>query len=138
MNRLDNGNRKFIFAQTMKEIFRRYLLSGSNVINGYDAKTKTRSLLFDRKLSLSDLSNGNHIKEFEKTKKNKPNTFIVLKAGLAMLKLFGVNDKHNKIDGLGGNLKYFKTAQSPAESTDRNKENLTKQSIEMLCFKKYL
>ena len=51
------------------------------------------------------------------------------------MKLFGVNDKRNKIDGLGGNLKYFKTAFVSAESTDRNKEKLTKQSIEMLCLK---
>ncbi len=40
-----------------------------------------------------------------------------------------------KVDGLGGNLKYFKTTFVPAKSTDRNKEKLTKQSVEMLCLK---
>ncbi len=35
----------------------------------------------------------------------------------------------------GGNLKYFKTTFVPAKSTDRNKEKLTKQSVEMLCLK---
>ncbi|MBL7023554.1 MAG: hypothetical protein ISR90_05835, partial [Candidatus Marinimicrobia bacterium] len=40
-----------------------------------------------------------------------------------------------EIDCLGGNLKYFKTSFVPAKSTDRNKEKLTKQSVEMLCLK---
>ncbi len=37
--------------------------------------------------------------------------------------------------GLGGNLKYYKTAFVPAAPTDKNKELLTKQSIEMLALK---
>ena len=41
----------------------------------------------------------------------------------------------DSIEGLCGNLKYFKTAFVPAKSTDRNKEKLTKQSVEMLCLK---
>ena len=45
------------------------------------------------------------------------------------------NKKGKEIDGLGGNLKYFKTTFVPAKSTDRNKEKLTKQSVEMLCLK---
>lgn len=45
------------------------------------------------------------------------------------------NKKGKSFDGLGGNLKYFKTTFVPAKSTDRNKEKLTKQSVEMLCLK---
>ena len=45
------------------------------------------------------------------------------------------NKKRKSIEGLNGNLKYFKTAFIPAKSTDRNKEKLTKQSVEMLCLK---
>lgn len=40
-----------------------------------------------------------------------------------------------KVKGLGGNLKYFKSDFVPAQPTDRNKEKLTKQSVEMLCLK---
>jgi adenine-specific DNA-methyltransferase len=34
-----------------------------------------------------------------------------------------------------GNLKYYKTAFVSAQPTDRNKEKLTKQSVEMLCLR---
>lgn len=40
-----------------------------------------------------------------------------------------------QIVSYGGNLKYFKTAFVPAKTTDRNKEKLTTQSVEMLCLK---
>jgi adenine-specific DNA-methyltransferase len=42
------------------------------------------------------------------------------------------------VDGLGGNLKYYKTGfvpATPANPTDRGKEQLTRQSIEMLTLK---
>jgi adenine-specific DNA-methyltransferase len=46
------------------------------------------------------------------------------------------NSKNEKIDGLGGNLKYF-TAYDfvEAKETDRNKRKLVNQSTEMLCIK---
>ena len=40
-----------------------------------------------------------------------------------------------KIEGLGGNLKYFRTAFVGAGSTDKDKKALTKQAIEMLCLR---
>jgi len=40
-----------------------------------------------------------------------------------------------KIKGLGGNLKYFKTDFVDAEPTDKNKKKLTEQAIEMLCIR---
>jgi adenine-specific DNA-methyltransferase len=40
-----------------------------------------------------------------------------------------------KIEGLGGTLKYFKTSFVPSVSTDKNKELLTKESVEMLCLR---
>ena len=45
------------------------------------------------------------------------------------------NTKGEDIAGLGGNLKYYKTEFVPAAPTDKNKELLTKQSIEMLTLK---
>jgi len=45
------------------------------------------------------------------------------------------NLKGEKVEGLGGNLKYFKTDFVDAEPTDRNKIKLTEQSTEMLCVK---
>ena len=46
---------------------------------------------------------------------------------------YKINDK-DKL-GLGGNLRYYQTAFVPAAQTDKNKELLTKQSIEMLTLK---
>lgn len=46
----------------------------------------------------------------------------------------GVVDK-KKYDGMGGNLKYFKTAFVPADPTDKNKTALTKKATDMLCVK---
>ena len=45
------------------------------------------------------------------------------------------NLKGQKVKGLGGNLKYFKTDFVEAEPTDKNKIKLTQQSTEMLCIK---
>lgn len=45
------------------------------------------------------------------------------------------NSKNEKVEGLGSNLKYFKTDFVPASPTDTNKEKLTKRSVEMLCLR---
>lgn len=45
------------------------------------------------------------------------------------------NLKGENIEGLEGNLKYFKTDFVDAEPTDKNKIKLTKQATEMLCIK---
>jgi len=42
---------------------------------------------------------------------------------------------NESVIGLGGNLKYFKTAFVPAEPTDKNKTALTRKATEMLCVK---
>jgi adenine-specific DNA-methyltransferase len=45
------------------------------------------------------------------------------------------NSKGEKEEGLGGNLKYFKTDFVDAEPTDKNKKKLTGQATEMLCIR---
>ena len=45
------------------------------------------------------------------------------------------NSKGEKVEGLGGNLKYFRTDFVDAQPTDRNKVKLTKQATEMLCIR---
>ena len=46
-----------------------------------------------------------------------------------------IDSKKQKIEGLGGNLKYFKTDFVDAEPTDKNKKKLTEQATEMLCIR---
>lgn len=43
------------------------------------------------------------------------------------------NLKKGKIDGLGGNLKYYTTDFVEAEPTDKNKRKLVKESTDMIC-----
>ena len=43
------------------------------------------------------------------------------------------NQKGEKVEGLGGNLKYYKTDFVEAEPTDKNKRKLVKESTDMLC-----
>lgn len=45
------------------------------------------------------------------------------------------NNKGIKVEGLGGNLRYFKTTFVPGEKTDSNKKLITERSVEMLCLK---
>lgn len=45
------------------------------------------------------------------------------------------NAKGEKVEGLGGNLKYFKTDFVDGEATDKNKKKLTNEATEMLCMK---
>ncbi|MBE3088947.1 MAG: site-specific DNA-methyltransferase [Actinobacteria bacterium] len=45
------------------------------------------------------------------------------------------NLKGEWVEGLGGNLKYFKTDFVDAEPTDKNKRKLTDQVTEMICIK---
>ena len=45
------------------------------------------------------------------------------------------NPKGQKVEGLGGNLKYFRTFFVDSEPTDRNKKIMVEQSTEMLCLK---
>ena len=45
------------------------------------------------------------------------------------------NSKGEKVAGLGGNLKYFKTDFVGSDSTDKNKRDLVNKSTEMICIK---
>ncbi|MEK0337288.1 MAG: site-specific DNA-methyltransferase, partial [Nitrosopumilus sp.] len=140
MNRLDDGNRKFILCTNNEGNICEEICYPrvTNVINGYNAKAKTRTLLFDKKLSLRELSQTQtFLKEIEEIKTEQEKYFDRFESEFEdnTIKLFGVKNKNNDIAGLGGNLKYYKTAFVPAQPTDRNKEKLTKQSVEMLCLK---
>ncbi len=45
------------------------------------------------------------------------------------------DSKGQKVEGLGGNLKYFRTDFVDADPTDKNKKKLTEMATEMLCLK---
>jgi adenine-specific DNA-methyltransferase len=45
------------------------------------------------------------------------------------------NGNGSNIVGFGGNLQYYRTSFVASEPTDRNKELLTKEAVEMLCLR---
>jgi adenine-specific DNA-methyltransferase len=45
------------------------------------------------------------------------------------------HDSYADITGIPSNLKYYRTAFVAAEPTDKNKERLTKEAVEMLCLR---
>jgi len=45
------------------------------------------------------------------------------------------DSKGEKVDGLGGNLKYYRPEFVDADPTDKNKKKLTEKATEMLCLK---
>jgi|TARA_B100000315_G_scaffold215376_1_gene214626 adenine-specific DNA-methyltransferase len=140
MNDNDGGNRQFIMAtnnennicedSTYPRIQR--------VIEGYEFEGKEKELLFEEKLNLTKLRKADEINtDYLIARENNKDVYDELKGEFKenTLKLFGVKKYDGFKDGLGGNLKYFKTTFVPAKTTDRNKEKLTKQSLEMLCLK---
>ena len=77
---------------------------------------------------------GKTLEELKKENKGKYDSFEV-KFEQDSLKLFGVKKITEKKEGLGGNLKYFKTSFLSSGSTDKDKINLTHKAVDMLCLR---
>lgn len=140
LNKQDNGNRRFIICTNNENNIAEEVTYPriKNVIMGYKYKGTERTILFEKKISEKILfeadnilesvekikiENGSKYKKFEfKTEDNK-------------IRLYGINIFDGYKEGIKGNLKYFKTTFVPASSTDKNKTNLTKKAIEMICIK---
>lgn len=140
VNDEDDGNRQFIMAtnnennicqdSTYPRIER--------VINGYKYKGRERELIFEEKITLSKLNRIDEIiSNYSNLKDSEKNSYDEIKGEFKenTLRLFGLKKIDGFKDGLGGNLKYYKTSFVPNLLTDRNKEKLTRQSIEMICLK---
>jgi len=97
---------------------RKFILCTNNEVNGIEKDL--------RKKGLSE-------KEIEKYGICQKVTYPRLEK---VIKGYKKNSNNEKVAGLGGNLKYFKTDfVNYKESTDRNKIKLTKEAVEMLCVK---
>lgn len=106
------------------------------VIKGYKFNGVNRDILLERKITMDILNNADEfIEEIEQTKNKQgyPKYQLELKEGV--VKLYGVDNKNGVVEGLSGNLKYYKTNFVGSEPTHRNKKLLTEKSIEMLCIR---
>jgi len=108
------------------------------VIQGYEYQGKDKTLLFERKLTLNQLRKANEIyAEYQQAREENRGHYDELKGEFTdnTIRLWGFTVIDGLKDGLGGNLKFYRTAFVPAEPTDENKETLTYRSVEMLCLR---
>lgn len=141
LNSEDNGNRKFILCTNDENNICTEVTYPriKNIIKGYKFKGKDKNVLFERKISWTDIKNTEqilehvdkvieeNIDEYDKiTKEFKDN----------ILKIIGIKDIVSNKEGLKGNLQYFKTDLiKKAKNRDQVKINLTQKCTEMLCVK---
>ncbi|MGO9613843.1 MAG: site-specific DNA-methyltransferase [Dissulfurispiraceae bacterium] len=140
LNKEDSGTRQFIVVtnnenQICEQICYPRL---SRVIQGHEFQGTERELLFENEISLSDLKNTYEIlATVDHAKVKNQNAFDEFKTEFEnnTLRLWGIRKNSGWKEGLGGNLKYYRTSFVPQEPTDRNKDLLTKEATEMLCLR---
>jgi adenine-specific DNA-methyltransferase len=107
-----------------------------NVIKGYKYTGSDSRILFEKSISLSDFKKSEKIfEELEKIKKHNEKRFddFEVKITDGILKLVGKSNTSGFQEGLGGNLRFFKTEFVDKIKTDRDKRNFVLKATEMLC-----
>lgn len=113
------------------------------VIEGYKYSGKYKKLIFEKKINKSDLT-PKKIEKFLATINDiKSSTALNVKTidefKNNTYKIFEVNDSVEQIDGLGGNLQYYKTDLIPVEKIDKindsQRAELTSKAGEMIAIK---
>jgi adenine-specific DNA-methyltransferase len=161
LNKDDNGSRKFIVCTNNEigpKLLKQLQESGKTpqeieeqgicrkvcyprikrVIEGYTYSGDTSTLLLEIKINLSSLRRIDEIfEEIENVKLNNSQKYDKFRVELdeCSLRLQGISTSKGTVEGLGGNLKYFKTDFVDAEPTDVNKKKMVDKSTEMLCLK---
>lgn len=140
LNKEDGGNRTFILCTNNEsEIAEKACLPRlKNVINGYKYSGEDKTVIFEKKLTVTLLEDIDFLLEdLERLREEKRNIYdkTEIKIEDNSIRLYGIKKTDGKKEPLGGNLKYFRTAFVPAEPTDKNKVMLTQKAIEMLCIK---
>ena len=140
MNKEDGGNRQFILCTNNENSICNEVTYPrvKNVIKGYKFQGTDKNILFKEKINLKlfkdrcDFLNKieqyktKHKKEYDSFKTEIDNEF----------KLIGIKKIEDKKQGLGGNLRYFKTDFIDYSCiTDGLKMKITKNATELLCIK---
>ncbi|MCP4365155.1 MAG: site-specific DNA-methyltransferase [Planctomycetes bacterium] len=141
MNKLDDGNRTFILCTNNENnicteaCYPRI----KNVIRGYKCSGKTKELLFEKKATVSVIRKCEKLKtEIELIYKNNISKFDELEPEVAdnYVRIYGIKETKGRKEGLGGNLKYFRTSfVKRTISKDSLKIRITRECTEMLCLR---
>lgn len=122
-NNIDNGNRHFILCTNNENgiceniTYQRI----KKIIQGYSYTGKKEDVLFEKKLTLSDLSKMDKIlANVENIKADKEADYkkVLVSYKDGILKLTGEWDTTEGVEGIPANLKYYKTEFIPKKSDD--------------------
>jgi len=123
LNKKDGGTRKFILCTNNENgIAEEVCLPRlTKIIKGYTFSGKIREILLERKLTFKMLQDFdlilNHITQV-KEESEKYFDKIEVKIEDNHIRVYGIKKSNETIEGLGGNLKYYKTSFVPADPTD--------------------
>jgi adenine-specific DNA-methyltransferase len=144
LNKEDGGKRKCILCTNNENNICEKITYPriKNVIEGYKFKGKNNTLLFEKKVTLSDLNKFDTIyEEFKDSIEENRENYDEIKREFKdnTLKIIGIKNITDKKEGLGGNLRYYKTDFVETEdldhATDQDKINLTYKTGEMIAIK---
>ncbi|WP_194190335.1 site-specific DNA-methyltransferase [Clostridium chrysemydis] len=140
MNRQDNGNRTFILCtNNQNEICEKITYERmKKVIDGYEFKGKKEIILFEKAITLKDLSKMDKIlgdvAELEEQVKDSYDK-VVKEFKNGVLKVIGRDTIKDKVKGIPANLMYYKTDYVLKHSSDEEhnfREELLKHIAEMV------
>jgi len=140
LNKQDDGNRKFILCTNNENNIAEEVTYPriKNVIDGYEYTGKNKVVLFEMNITEKALREIDlALEDMDKTKEDNQESYdkIEVKIEDNHIRLYGITNTDEQMEGLGGNLKYFCTSFVPAYSTDKNKIELTKRATDMLCIR---
>ncbi len=113
-----------------------------SAINGYVSNNGSKTIIFEEKLSVGTLlkkeKNEQLIQKIDAVIKAKSSSYNTIKTVVEedSIRLYGLNDKQEKVKGLGGNLIYLKTSFIKKYSnTDDLSSSLMPYVYDLLCLK---
>lgn len=139
LNKDDGGNRRFILCTNNEGNIATEICYPriKKVIRGYKFTGKEQTLLYTKEVKNYTALKNLDLGELERIKKENEEKFdgISIKFDNGVLAASGEKNIKVRKEGLGGNLKYFKTEFVPGSKGDRLKRNLTDKAGDMLCVK---
>jgi adenine-specific DNA-methyltransferase len=141
MNKKDGGKRQVILCTNNESKICEEVTYPrvKNIIKGFEFEGNQVETLFEEKLNATKIKKGKElIEEIKKIKLKEKSNFdkFEIKIEKSNIVLKGLKVKRGKQEGLGNNLKYFKTSfVANNRNNDQLKTDITKRCTEMLCLK---